>query len=85
MALMFSFRSISSRICSDQGSAPKMPALKLNSRKSTPISSATSAINKAYEGVQVRTVGPKSVMIITCLLVLPPEMGITDAPNSSAP
>ena len=33
----------------------------------------------------MRTVEPKSCMIMICFLVLPPDMGMTEAPSRSAP
>ena len=53
-ALMPSRVSISARISTVQGSAPKKPTRSLPARRSTPASSAASAKKMAYEGVQHR-------------------------------
>ena len=42
-------------------------------------------IKSSMEVVQVSTVEPKSCMIMICFLVLPPDIGITEAPIFSAP
>jgi len=76
------FSLISSRILSDHGSAPKIPTRNFSFLMSTPISSAVSARKSAYDGVQVNTVEPKSCMIMIWRLLLPPDMGITEAPTS---
>ena len=67
------------RLCTE------IPALKCRSLNEIPISSAASARWRAYEGVAVKIEGLKSLMIMAWRLVLPPETGMTDAPNFSAP
>ena len=85
MALMCSFFSISLRIASLQGSAPKKPHLSFSVAGSTFSSAITSARFRAYDGVHVRTVDPKSCISMIWRLVFPPEIGMTAAPIFSAP
>ncbi len=84
-ATRFSCFSISPRIASDQGSAPKMPTRSFREAGSTPSSRIVSARFSAYDGVQVSTVAPKSWRIMIWRLVLPPEIGMTVVPSFSAP
>ena len=56
-------------------------SLDLNSS----MSAMVSAMFRAYDGVASRTFEPKSCMIMICLFVWPPDIGITVAPSFSAP
>ena len=82
---MPSFASMSWRISSVQGSAPKAPILSLNSSRGSPESRMASARYSAYDGVQHSTVAPKSCISVICFSVFPLDIGITDAPMFSAP
>ena len=64
-ALMPSLASISTRMFSLHGSAPKQPARSGSSEKSMPSWRADSARNSEYDGVQVRCVVPKSRITIS--------------------
>ena len=85
IASMSSFPSIATRIAGVHGSAPKMPTLSDEARGSIPCRSISSAIASMYDGVTMMMSGLKSVMSCTCRSVIPPDIGITVAPNRSAP
>jgi len=82
---MPSLASMSARIPSLHGSAPKKPARSGSAVRSTPCSPAYSAMNSAYEGVQVSTVEPKSTMVCSCRKVFPEDIGNTIAPSVDPP
>jgi hypothetical protein len=77
--------SISRRICSVHGSAPKMPISSEQARGSRPCFSNSSMTVSMYEGVTMITRGAKSVISWTCRGVMPPETGMTVQPSLSAP
>ena len=77
--------SISRRISSVQGSAPKMPISSDDSAGSMPWRSISSTIARKYDGVTMMMRGPKSVISCTCRSVIPPLIGTTVQPSRSAP
>ena len=77
--------SISRRMASVQGSAPKMPILSELSRGSSPWRTNSSLMTCMYDGVTMMMLGPKSRISCTCFSVWPPDMGITVQPARSAP
>ena len=84
-ACMSSRCSISRRMSSVHGSAPKMPTCSDVARGSTPCRSISSTIASMYDGVTMMTSGSKSRISITCRSVMPPDTGITVQPSASAP
>ncbi len=77
--------SISSRMPSVQGSAPKMPTRSDERFASRPWRSNSSAIASMYDGVTMMMSGLKSLMSCTCRSVMPPPSGMTQAPSASPP
>jgi len=67
------------------GSAPNTPDLSESSERFISSLFIISDIVSAYEGVQHSMVLLKSFISITCFLVLPLLIGITEAPMYSAP
>ncbi len=74
--------SISLRISSVHGSAPKTPTSREVDRGSTPCRSNSSSRVSMYEGVTMITSGRKSWISRTCRAVMPPEAGITVQPSA---
>ena len=77
--------SISVRIASVQGSAPKMPTSRLVDFASMPWRVSSSISTCMYEGVTMMRFGFRSQMSCTCFSVCPPDIGITVQPARSAP
>ncbi len=77
--------SISRRIRSVHGSAPKMPIRNEVSRGSMPWRSNSSSSVSMYDGVTMMISGRRSVISCTWRAVMPPEAGITVQPSFSAP
>ena len=77
--------SISVRIWSVHGSAPKMPICSDDSRGSRPWRRISSTIASMYDGVTMMIRGSKSVISRTWRSVMPPETGTTVQPSRSAP
>ncbi|MNW02050.1 hypothetical protein D3C71_1977790 [compost metagenome] len=77
--------SISRRMASVQGSAPKMPICSELSRGSTPWRTNSSLITCMYDGVTMMMLGAKSRISCTCFSVCPPDIGTTVHPARSAP
>ncbi len=77
--------SISRRISSVHGSAPKMPTRSDVVRGSTPCRSNSSRSVSMYDGVTMMISGRKSSISRTCRAVMPPDAGITVQPSRSAP
>ena len=84
-ASMPSTSSISRRISSVHGSAPKMPISSDVERGSTPWRRISSTIASMYDGVTMMIRGSKSTISRTCRSVMPPETGTTVQPSFSAP
>ena len=77
--------SISARISSVQGSAPKIPISSDDAAGSSPARSISSTIARKYDGVTMITRGSKSAISCTCRSVMPPDTGTTVQPRRSAP
>jgi hypothetical protein len=75
--------SICARIASLHGSAPKIPARRLET--SVPAAAAASPRVTAYDGVQVSTSGRRSAINMSCRCVMPPDIGTTVAPMRIPP
>ncbi len=84
-ASMSSRCSISRRISSVHGSAPKMPVRSEVLRGSIPWRSISSSSVSMYEGVTMITSGRKSWISRTWRSVIPPDAGTTVQPSRSAP
>lgn len=77
--------SISRRIGSVHGSAPKIPIRGEEARGSRPLAVNSSSSASMYDGVIMTMSGLKSSISITCRWVMPPETGTTVQPSRSAP
>ena len=77
--------SISRRIASVHGSAPKMPISSEVERGSMPCFSIASTSTCMYEGVTMMIRGRRSVISWSCFSVWPPDIGTTVQPSRSAP
>ena len=77
--------SISRRIASVHGSAPKMPTSRLVERGSMPWRTSSSISTCMYDGVTMMMFGFRSWISWTCFSVCPPDIGITVQPARSAP
>ena len=77
--------SISARIASVHGSAPKMPMRSDVDAGSMRCRRISSAIASMYDGVTMMMSGRKSWINCTCRSVMPPDIGITVQPIRSAP
>ena len=77
--------SISARIASVHGSAPKMPTFSDESAASMPWRENSSMMLSMYDGVTMMMSGLKSQISWTCFSVWPPDIGITVQPRRSAP
>ena len=84
-ASMPALASISARIASVHGSAPKMPTSRLVDLGSIPWRASSSTSTCMYEGVTMMMFGFRSVISWTCFSVWPPDIGITVQPARSAP
>ncbi len=84
-ASMANRSSISRRIPSVHGSAPKIPTFRDVDRGSTPCRSNSSSSVSMYDGVIMMISGRKSWISRTWRAVMPPEAGITVQPSRSAP
>ena len=69
----------------EHGSPPKSPSRSLSAEKSTPSSSPCPARKSAYDGVETRTVVPKSCIMRRCRSVRPEPAGMIVAPIRSMP
>ena len=77
--------SISRRICSVHGSAPKIPTCSDDAAGSRPCRTNSSMTASMYDGVSMMISGRKSVISWTWRGVIPPDTGIAVAPSFSMP
>ncbi len=77
--------SISVRMASVHGSAPKMPISRDDPATSRPAAAIWSSTDRKYDGVTMITRGRKSAISCTCRSVIPPDTGTTVQPSASAP
>ncbi|MNT35156.1 hypothetical protein D3C72_1711740 [compost metagenome] len=77
--------SISERMASVHGSAPKMPTFSDDSAGSRPWRVNSSMMLSMYDGVTMMIDGLKSWINCTCFSVCPPDIGMTVQPRRSAP
>ena len=84
-ASMPAWLSISFRIASVHGSAPKMPTSRLVDVGSIPWRASSSISTCMYDGVTMMMFGFRSWISWTCFSVCPPDIGITVQPARSAP
>ena len=77
--------SISARIASVHGSAPKMPTFSDDAAGSMPCRSNSSSRVSMYVGVTMMISGRRSLISCTWREVMPPEAGMTVQPSFSAP